>query len=287
MDTPRIDSARIAEVVTADSPSDRHRAAREGLHGVGPGASPTARSRRSRTCSLDVPEHRDRDHRAVGVREEHVPPLLQPDERPRSPARSRRARSSSTAQDLYEPRRRSRRGARRIGMVFQKPNPFPKIDLRQRRLRPADRRRSSGELDDLVEESLRSAALWDEVKDRLKTSGARPLRRPAAAALHRARAGGGARGDPDGRAVLGARPDRDGADRGPDARAQGELHDRHRHAQHAAGRARLGHTRRSSASVVAEEGAPRGVLVEFDTTTKLFTTPADKRTEDYVTGRFG
>ena len=56
-------------------------------------------------------------------------------------------------------------------MVFQKPNPFPKIDLRQRRLRPScERREEEGQLDQLVEKSLRRAALWDEVKDILESS---------------------------------------------------------------------------------------------------------------------
>ena len=66
----------------------------------------------------------------------------------------------------------------------------------------------------------------------------RALRRPAAAAVHRPDGRGRARGDPDGRAVLGARSDRDAEGRGADRRAQGALHDRDRHPQHAAGGAR-------------------------------------------------
>ncbi len=59
----------------------------------------------------------------------------------------------------------------RVGMVFQKSNPFPEIDLRQRRLRPADRGNAQeGRLDAVVEKSLHGAALWDEVKDRLNDS---------------------------------------------------------------------------------------------------------------------
>ena len=71
-----------------------------------------------------------------------------------------------------------------------------------------------------------------------KKSGLVAVRRPAAAAVHRPRAGDRARGDPDGRAVLRARPDRDAADRGADARAPASVHHRHRHPQHAAGVAR-------------------------------------------------
>ena len=65
---------------------------------------------------------------------------------------------------------------------------------------------TSEELDDRVERSLAQAALWDEVKDRLKRVALRALRRTAAAPLHRARARGRAGRAADGRAVLGARP---------------------------------------------------------------------------------
>ena len=58
---------------------------------------------------------------------------------------------------------------RRVGMVFQKLEPVPEVDLRERRLRPAHRRHegSGSELRARVERALRQAALWDEVKDRL------------------------------------------------------------------------------------------------------------------------
>ena len=78
---------------------------------------------------------------------------------------------------------------RRIGMVFQKPNPFPKSIYENVAFGP----RVLGMKDDLdgrVERALHHAALWDEVKDRLKDERARPLRRPAAAPLHRAGACG-------------------------------------------------------------------------------------------------
>ena len=75
----------------------------------------------------------------------------------------------------------------RIGMVFQKPNPFPAMSIGEQRARRAQALRSarlSGR-DDLVEESLRRAGLWDEVKDRLNDGGMSPVGRSAAAALHR------------------------------------------------------------------------------------------------------
>ena len=77
----------------------------------------------------------------------------------------------------------------RIGMVFQKPNPFPKSIFENvaygLRLRGV---RNRATLAEEVEKALRGAALWDEVKDRLQRFGARAVRRPDAAAVHRARA---------------------------------------------------------------------------------------------------
>ena len=90
-------------------------------------------------------------------------------------------------------------------MVFQKPNPFPKSIYDNVAFGPRVLGRKKG-LDDLVEQALKRAALWDEVKNRLKEN-ALALRRAAAAPLHRAGAGDEPRGDPHGRARLGARPD--------------------------------------------------------------------------------
>ena len=72
--------------------------------------------------------------------------------------------------DLYDPTCRPREVRRRIGMVFQKPNPFPKSIYDNVAFGPQVNGGKKGELDDIVEQSLRRAALWDEVKDRLKTS---------------------------------------------------------------------------------------------------------------------
>ena len=99
---------------------------------------------------------------------------------------------------------------RRIGMVFQKSNPFPKsiYDNVAYGLRIAGVTKRS-EINEAVEKSLRAAALWDEVKDRLERSALRTFRRPAAAALHRARARRRTRDRADGRALFRARSDRD------------------------------------------------------------------------------
>ena len=96
----------------------------------------------------------------------------------------------------------------KIGMVFQKPTPFPmsiydNIAFGVRLFESLSKR----DMDERVEWALRSAALWDEVKDKLKQSGNEPLRRPAAAPVHRARHRRQARGAAARRTLLGARPD--------------------------------------------------------------------------------
>ena len=88
-------------------------------------------------------------------------------------------------EDIYAPDVDPVEVRRRIGMVFQKPNPFPKSIYDNVAYGPRLNGVQGRDLDDMVEEALRGAALWDEVKDKLKESGARPLRRPAAAAVHR------------------------------------------------------------------------------------------------------
>ena len=68
---------------------------------------------------------------------------------------------------------------RRIGMVFQKPNPFPKSIYDNVAYGPRiNGERNKAKLDEIVERSLRAAALWDEVKDRLRRVGPGPVRRP-------------------------------------------------------------------------------------------------------------
>jgi energy-coupling factor transporter ATP-binding protein EcfA2 len=147
--------------------------------------------------------------------------------------------------DLYDARANRVEVRRRIGMVFQKPNPFPKsiydnIAWAARNLGMRDG------MDERVEQALRGAALWDEVKDRLKSS-ALGLSGGQQQRLCIARSiaiepdvfvGYLACGFPAARAGAPPRPDRDRLNRGPDPRAKSALHDRDRHAQHAAGHAR-------------------------------------------------
>ena len=84
---------------------------------------------------------------------------------------------------------------RRVGMVFQKSNPFPKSIFENVAygLRVNGAAQTARELADRVEASLQAAALWDEVKDRLHDSALAPVRRPAAAPVHRPGAGRHAR----------------------------------------------------------------------------------------------
>ena len=123
-------------------------------------------------------------------------------------------------QDLYAPEVDAVEVRKRIGMVFQKPNPFPKSIYDNIAFGPRVLG-MKGDMDEIVERALAQAALWDEVKDRLKTnafgmSGGQQQRLCIARCL-----AVDARRDPDGRALLRARPDLHRQDRGPDARAQG------------------------------------------------------------------
>ena len=93
-------------------------------------------------------------------------------------------------EDIYAPRPSAVQIRRRIGMVFQKPNPFPTRSIYEN-VMPGPRlnlpKMAKARYDELVERSLRAVALWDEVKDKLHTSGADAVGRAAAAALHRPR----------------------------------------------------------------------------------------------------
>jgi phosphate transport system ATP-binding protein len=175
---------------------------------------------------------------------------------------------------------------RRIGMVFQKPNPFPKSIYDNVAFGPRVLS-LHGNLDERVEGALRQAALWDEVKDRLKDgalglSGGQQQRLCIARALAV---------EPD--VILMDEP-ASALDPISTTRIEDLMHDLKReytivivtHNMQQA--ARVADMTAFFSVVVAEDGsARRGILVEYDTTTKIFTTPSDKRTEDYVTGRFG
>ena len=155
---------------------------------------------------------------------------------------------------------------RRIGMIFQKPSPFPMTvfdnvayGLRQHY------RLDRSELSERVEDALKRSAIWDEVKHKLNEpgnalSGGQQQRlciaRAIAAEPERAA---------HGRALLGDRPGGHGQDRGAHPGAQEQVHDRPRHAQHAAGGARV-----SDYTAFFFQGR----IVEFGPTTQIFANPA-------------
>ncbi len=175
---------------------------------------------------------------------------------------------------------------RRIGMVFQKPNPFPKSIYDNIAFGP----RMLGmkkDLDGRVERSLKHAALWDEVKDRLKEnalglSGGQQQRLCIARAIAV---------EPD--VILMDEP-ASALDPISTTRIEDLIHELKRdytiaivthNMQQAARVADM--TAFFSVELHADGKGRNGILVEYDLTTKMFTNPSDQRTEDYVTGRFG
>ena len=131
-------------------------------------------------------------------------------------------------------------------MVFQKPNPFPKTIFDNVAYGPRINGTQARELGDIVEHALDARRAVGRGEGQAQAERPLVVGWPAAAPVHRARARGRARRRAHGRAVLGARPDRHRAHRGPHGGAQARVHDRDRHAQHAAGRARRPTAPRSS-----------------------------------------
>ena len=172
-------------------------------------------------------------------------------------------------------------------MVFQKPNPFPKSIYDNIVYGPKlNGVKKKSQLDDIVERSLEGRPVG-RGEGSAEELGAGPLGRSAAAPVHRPGDRRRARRDLDGRAVLGARPDRDRAHRGSDARAE----ERYTiiivtHNMQQAARV-SDRTAFFSVEVNPESDRRTGVLVEYDRTEKMFSNPSDERTENYVTGRFG
>jgi phosphate transport system ATP-binding protein len=174
---------------------------------------------------------------------------------------------------------------KRIGMVFQKPNPFPKSIYDNVAFGPRVLGMKDG-LDDRVERALEQAALWDEVKDRLKASalslsGGQQQRLCIARCLAV---------EPE--VILMDEP-ASALDPIATTRIEDLMHELKRDYTIVV----VTHNMQQAARVAdmtafftvtrGEEGQRTGILVEYDATSKIFTQPSDKRTEDYVTGRFG
>jgi phosphate transport system ATP-binding protein len=174
---------------------------------------------------------------------------------------------------------------RRIGMVFQRPNPFPKsiYDNVAYGLRIQGMKDN---LDDRVEQALRGAAIWDEVKNRLKRS-ALGLSGGQQQRLCIARA-------------IAVQPDvilLDEPASALDPISTQAIEDLMHELKKDYTLVIVTHNMQQAARVaemtaffslqLEEDGSRHGILVEYDSTEKIFTQPADERTEGYVTGRFG
>ena len=188
--------------------------------------------------------------------------------------------------DLYGPEVDPVEVRKRIGMVFQKPNPFPKSIYDNIAFGPRvlDMK---GNMDELVERALRQAALWDEVKGRLKESalslsGGQQQRLCIARCLAV---------EPE--VILMDEP-ASALDPISTTAIEDLMHELKRNytivivTHNMQQAARVADMTAFFSVKVSDDGKDRtGILVEYDTTPKIFTKPSDKRTEGYVTGRFG
>jgi len=183
--------------------------------------------------------------------------------------------------NIYDPDVDAVQIRRMIGMVFQKPNPFPK-SIYENVAWGARINGYRGNMDELVEETLRSAALWDEVKDNLKKS-ALALSGGQQQRLCIARA-------------LAVKPEiilMDEPCSALDPIATLKIEDLMRELSHNYTIIIVTHNMQQAARAsdftafftMAEDRA--GIMVEFGSTNQIFTRPRDQRTEDYITGRFG
>ena len=181
-------------------------------------------------------------------------------------------------QEIYAPEVDVTRIRRQIGMVFQKPNPFPMSIYDNIAYGPRTHGiRKKAELDEIVEKSLRGAAIWDEVKDRLKSS-ALGLSGGQQQRICIARA-------------LAVEPDvllMDEATSALDPISTSKIEDL------------IADLKKSYTIIIVTHNMQQalrisdrcafflhGELVEYDQTDQIFSMPRDKRTEDYITGRFG
>jgi phosphate transport system ATP-binding protein len=169
---------------------------------------------------------------------------------------------------------------RRIGMVFQKPNPFPTMSIYDNVAAGLKLNgfRKRHELDEVVEQSLQLAALWDEVKDVLKKKSGASLSGGQQQRLCIARA-------------LAVAPEvllMDEPASALDPISTGKIEELIFQLKERYTVVIVTHNMQQAARVADYTGFfLMGSLIEFDKTQKIFTTPSDQRTEDYITGRFG
>jgi phosphate transport system ATP-binding protein len=190
--------------------------------------------------------------------------------------------------DLYAPEVSATEVRRRIGMVFQKPNPFPKSIYDNIAFGPrVNGVRNKAELDTIVEKSLRSAALWDEVKDRLKSS-ALGMSGGQQQRLCIAR-------------TIAVEPEvvlMDEPCSALDPIATARIEELMRQLKSRFTIVIVTHNMQQAARVSdrtafftteldSKSDRRTGTLVEYDATSKIFSNPSDERTENYITGRFG
>jgi phosphate transport system ATP-binding protein len=171
---------------------------------------------------------------------------------------------------------------RRIGMVFQRPNPFPTLSILDNAVASGGQRLSSRQRLEVAERALRAAALWDEVKDKLRSS---PLRL----------SGGQQQRLCIARAVA-AEPevllmDEPTASLDPIATAvieelMSSLAEQFTIVAVTHNMQQAARVSDVAAFMLADETGT-GRVIEVDDTARLFTKPSDRRTEDYITGRFG
>ena len=180
--------------------------------------------------------------------------------------------------DIYDKRTNLVSLRQQVGMVFQKPNPFPKTIFENVAYGPRLQGvRRKGQLQHIVEQSLKAAAIWDEVKDDLKKS-ALALSGGQQQRLCIARA-------------LATRPRvllMDEPCSALDPIATGRIEDLIGQLQSTYTIVIVTHNMQQAARV-SERAAffCLGELIEYDMTAKIFSNPTKKQTEDYVTGRFG
>ncbi|MEH2128850.1 phosphate ABC transporter ATP-binding protein PstB [Nostoc sp.] len=187
--------------------------------------------------------------------------------------------------NIYDPKVNSVKLRRQVGMVFQRPNPFPKSIYENISFGPRSNG-YKGNIDELVEDSLRRAAIWDEVKDKLKEKGT-------------ALSGGQQQRLCIARAIA-MKPDvllMDEPCSALDPISSRQVEELCLQLKEQYTIIMVTHNMQQASRVadftaffnteIDEHGKRRGKLVEFNPTAQMFSSPQTKEAEDYISGRFG